>query len=195
MILNFSSTEWIEITAVIFGILCVYLERDDKNIWLYPTGLISTCLYIYLCLHAELYAEASLNIYYTIMSIWGWVLWTRKSSKSSLVIQFLTPLQRCYSLLLLLVFWIVLYLFLKYFTNSDVPIADSFTAAVAYTAMILFVRKKIEHWILWIITNIASIFLYYYKGLQYTSIQFFILLGLAILGLINWIKIERKNRA
>lgn len=193
-ILNLTVNEWIEIIAVIFGVICVYLERDDKNLWLFPTAITSTSLYIYLCFVSELYAEASLNVYYTIVSVWGWVLWTRKSTKHSLVIQFLTHRQRVYSIFLFLIFWVFIYQVLVHYTNSDVPVADSFTAAVAYTAMILFVRKKIESWIFWIIVNISSIFLYHHKGLKYTSIQFFILLILAIVGLINWIKIYRKNQ-
>jgi hypothetical protein len=75
------ATTWIEFIAVVFGILSVLFSRVE-NIWVYPTGLINTTLYIYLSLLAGLYAEASVNAYYTLMSVIGWVMWTRKSDEN-----------------------------------------------------------------------------------------------------------------
>jgi nicotinamide mononucleotide transporter len=184
-------TTWLEITAVLFGIASVVFSRME-NILVYPTGLINTILYTYFCLFWwDLYAEASLNFYYTVMSVYGWILWakTRDNGKEHVL-----KITRCNgaewksSILFFSTCWLVLYLVLKTFTNSDVPVADSFASATAYTGMWLMARKKLENWIWWILTNIASIPLYFYKHAVFTSVQFMVLLVLAIMGYITWNK-------
>lgn len=169
-----------------------------ENTWVYPTGLVNTILYTYLCYVSwELYAEASVNIFYTIMSIYGWYLWTRKTAdpaKPQLLITWSTRKEILLTIGFFAFCWIILLFSLKQFSNSTVPVGDSFAGAAAYTAMLLMARKKVENWIWWIITNIASIPLYFYKGAAFTSFQYLVFLILAVMGLITWSqKVKQRN--
>ena len=186
-ILQIQTTPSLEYVAVFFGIASVLYSRKE-NILVYPTGLINTTLYTFFCFFWwDLYAEASLNFYYTIMSIYGWYMWSRKSNSSQpyMRITVSTQAQWWMAIGFFLVCWIILYLILKQ-TNSTVPVADSFASATAYTGMLLMTRKKLENWIWWILTNIASIPLYFVKGAVLTSFQYVVFLVLAILGFISW---------
>ncbi len=180
------ATSWLEFVAVIFGILSVLYSRAE-NILVYPTGLVNTSLYIYLCLAAGLYAEASVNTYYTVMSIIGWVMWSRKSEGSAgLQITAASAVEWRNSLLFFAGSWLVLWYILSHYTNSTVPLADGFASASAYTGMWLMTRKKLENWLWWIVTNVASIPLYFIKGYVFTSFQYVIFLVLAIMGYVEW---------
>lgn len=182
------STTVIEYIAVAFGIISVLLSRIE-NIWVYPTGIINTSIYIYISFIGGLYAEAGVNFYYTIISILGWIWWIqKKEGKKIITIQYSSKKEWIITLLFFLICWIILYLILSNFTNSTVPLADGFASATAYTAMWLMAKKKIENWLWWIATNIASIPLYFIKGYVFTSFQFLVFLILAILGWIEWKK-------
>ena len=184
-------TSGLEYVAVFFGILSVVLSRME-NIWVYPTGLINTILYTYFCYAWwDLKGEASLNLYYTIMSIYGWWLWNKRrgnTTEKEISIQYSTKREWLISLVFFIVCWAILYLVLKNYTRSNVPFADAFASASAYTGMWLMAKKKIENWIWWIITNLASIPLYFYKHAVFTSFQYLVFLILAIMGYITWKK-------
>ena len=184
------NTTWLEFTAVIFGIASVVFSRME-NILVYPTGLVNTILYTYFCFSWwGLYAEGSLNFYYTVVSIYGWVLWTRRDNATSKKLRITTSSSRgwMFAIIFFLICWAILYVVLKEYTDSTVPWGDSFASASAYTGMWLMARKKLENWIWWIFTNIASIPLYFYKGAVFTSVQYLVFLILAILGYITWRK-------
>jgi nicotinamide mononucleotide transporter len=179
----------LEIIAVVFGIVSVILSRKE-HIWVFPTGLINTIIYTYLCYAVwDLYAEASVNLFYTGMSIYGWVIWARKQEgQPALQISWNKKIEQVLSIAFFFLCWGVLFLVLNYHSNSTVPVADSFASAAAYTGMLLMARKKVESWIWWIITNIACIPLYFYKAAVFTSFQYLIFLILAVMGLITWRK-------
>jgi len=178
----------LEFVAVVFGIISVLYSRKE-NILVYPTGIISTVLYIYLCFIGKLYGEASVNFYYTVMSVVGWILWAKKKGGETVLHITKSNRKECtFSLFFFVGCWGILFLLLRRFTDSIVPLADGFAAAAAYTGMFLMAKKKLENWIWWIITNVVSIPLYYIKGFAFTSFQFLVLLGLAIAGLITWSK-------
>lgn len=184
-------TTALEFIAVITGILSVIFSRKE-NILLYPIGLISTTIFIYLSVKGHLYGEASVNLYYTIMSIYGWWLWAKKSPDNSpeLKITHSNRKEWINQLLFFLLFYVVLYISLtwlkKEFAPEAIPWADAFASASAYTGMWLMARKKVESWYWWIITDIASVPLYYSKGYVFTGFQFVILTILAIAGLQSW---------
>ena len=182
----------IEAVAVIMGIVSVWYSRKE-NILVYPTGLINTTLYIYLSFKGHLLGEASVNLYYTIMSLYGWYLWTRKTEdKTTFVLQITHSNKKEWlqQLLFFGVIYAIIYLLLTYaktaFAPEAIPWADAFASATAYTGMWLMAKKKVESWIWWILTNIASIPLYFIKGYAFTSVQFIVLLILAIAGWISW---------
>ncbi len=193
-------TTWLELIAVIAGIASVWYSRKE-SILVYPIGLVNTTIYIYLSLKGHLLGEASVNLYYTLMSLWGWYLWTRVDpNKHNIILQITKSNMRdwLHQILFFLAFYFSLYFSLTYlkkeFAPEAIPWADALASAAAYTGMWLMARKKVESWIWWIITNIASIPLYFIKGYTFTSVQFIVLLVLAIAGLKSW-NDKAKNNA
>jgi len=182
------NTGWPEFIAVVTGIASVIFSRKE-NILVYPVGMISTGIFVWLYILHGLYADASVNFYYTVMSIIGWYMWSRKTNgKSALRITASSKKDWINSLVFFSICWTVLYLLLSRFTDSTVPVADSFTSAAAFTGMWLMNKKKLENWTWWIITNLASIPLNFYKHLVFTSFQYLVFLILAIMGYITWRK-------
>lgn len=186
-------TSLVEFIAVFFGIISVIYSKKE-NILVYPTGIINTSLFIYLCFKWQLFAEASLNFYYTMMSVYGWYNWLNKKEGEHLSITKSSIKEHLYWFLFFIFCWIFLYVVLIKYTKSNVPIADSFASATAYTAMFLMAKKKLEHWWWWIATNIVSIPLYYSKAAVFTSVQYVVFLALAIAGLISWIKKLKQQK-
>ena len=183
----------IEIIAIVFGIISVWFSKKE-NIWVFPSGLINTSFYVYLSLKGDLYGEAAVNFYYTIMSLYGWYNWLRRNNKNERVIRITNSsrAEGAYEIVFFVSLYIIIFYCLIYikdaFAPGAIPWADALASASAFTGMWLMARKKVNSWIWWIITNIASIPLYYVKGYEKTSIYYLILLILAILGLIEWRK-------
>ena len=186
-------TTLLEFLGVVFGIGSVFFSRKE-NILVYPVGMVSTVIFIYLYIIHGLYADASVNFYYTVMSVIGWIMWSRKKEGSEILhITKSNKKEWIQSIIFFIICWIILFVVLKNFTDSTVPQADAFASAAAFTGMWLMNKKKVENWIWWIITNIASIPLNYYKGLAFTSFQYIVLLVLAIAGLKEWTKKVNQN--
>ena len=193
-------TTWLELIAVIAGIASVWYSRKE-SILVYPVGLINTTIYIYLSFKGHLLGEASVNLYYTLMSLWGWYLWTRVDpNKHYIILQITKSNMRdwFHQILFFLAFYFSLYFSLTYlkkeFAPEAIPWADALASAAAYTGMCIMAKKKVESWIWWIITNIVSIPLYFVKGYTFTSVQFLVLLVLAVAGLKSW-NDKAKNNA
>jgi len=187
------ATTWLEFVAVFFGIASVVLSRME-HIWVFPTGLVNTTIYIYLSCVAGLYAEAGVNLYYTVMSLIGWVLWAKKDSGKD-VLRITTSSSREWqqTIIFFVLCWLCLYLILRYWTDSTVPMADAFASATAYTGMLLMTRKKLENWLWWALTNFAAIPLYFIKGYPFTSFQYLVFLALSVLGYLEWRKRLEKQ--
>jgi len=181
-------TTWIEFIAVVSGVASVIFSRME-NILVYPIGMINTIIYVYLYLTHGLYADASVNLFYTIMSIIGWFMWAaKKNGYAKLNVTKSTVTDWLNTLVFFIVCWFILFTLLKKFTDSTVPLADAFISAAAAVAMWLMNKKKLENWVWWIITNLASIPLNFYKHLVFTSFQYLVFLILAIMGYITWRK-------
>jgi nicotinamide mononucleotide transporter len=182
---------WLEGLAVFLGIASVFFAMRE-NIWVYPSGLISTLIYVWICFQYRLYADMGINAYYFSMSIYGWYVWTHpRKNQSVLPVTWLNTKGWLSCLGIFAVSFPVLAFFLTNYTDSDVPFWDSFTTASAFVGMWLMAKKKVENWIFWIITDLVSIPLYFYKGLLLTSFQFIFFTGLAFMGLFAWIKSSR----
>ena len=194
-------TTWLEAIAVIMGIVSVWYSRKE-NILVFPTGIINTTLYIYLSFKGNLLGEASVNLYYTIMSLYGWYWWSRKKEDqvtNALQITSSNTKQKLQQFLVFSGFYVILFFVLEFLKNNfapdAIPWADAFASASAYTAMWLMAKKKVESWIWWIVTNITSIPLYFIKGYAFTSFQFIVLLILAVAGYISWNKKAKQELA
>lgn len=185
---------WLEAAAVFFGIASVFYSIK-KNILVFPTGMISTIIYVYICLKYKLYADMGINAYYFAMSIYGWYIWSRPGDgKPELPVTWLSNKGLIKSTLLFLASYAALYFVLSEYTDSDVPYWDSFTTASAFVGMWLMAKKKVENWIAWIITDLVSVPLYFYKGLMLTSFQFLFFTVLATIGLMEWIKASKVEK-
>jgi len=185
------ATKWYEYVAVFFGIASVWFSRKE-NILVYPVGIINTILYVYISFEGSLFGEVVVQVYYTIMSIYGWILWTKKNSlqKPVIVITRSNKKEWVSHLLFFSVFFITFFASLTYlkkeFAPGAIPLADAFASATAFTGMWLMAKKKVESWYWWIATNIASIPLYFVKQYVFTSVYYFILLIMAVWGLVEW---------
>ena len=180
----------LEITAVFFGFASVWYSKQN-NILVFPTGLISTSIFVYLLFKWQLLGDMMINGYYFIMSLYGWYIWTRKVDAKNL-----TPISRAtkseqiiaviiFALTLVLVYQV--YQFYDMWTNW-VAYVDTLTTALFFVGMWLMAKRKIENWYFWVVADIISIPLYLYKGLTFTSIQYFGFTILAIFGFLAWKK-------
>jgi len=184
-------TGWLEYVAVFTGIASVWFSRIE-NILVYPVGLINTIIYIWLSIKGHLLGEASVNLYYTIMSIYGWILWTKKDQHKHLVlnITFSNRKEWVQQVLFFAGFYITIFFSLTYlkkiFVPGAIPWADAFASATAFTGMWLMAKKKVESWWWWIATDISSVPLYFVKQYVFTSVYYLILFVMAVFGLVEW---------
>ncbi len=187
------STGTLEYIAVFTGIASVWFSRLE-NILVYPVGLINTIIYIWLSMKGQLLGEASVNFYYTIMSIYGWILWAKRDHQHHPVVHVSFSDKRWwgYQFVFFAAFYIVIFFSLTYlkksFAPGAIPWADGFASATAFTGMWLMTKKKVESWYWWLATNIASIPLYFVKHYVFTSVYYLVLLVMAVFGLIEWMK-------
>ncbi len=178
----------LEIIAVIFGFLSVWYAKQD-NILVYPTGIVSTAIFVYILAIYTLLGDMMINGYYFAMSIYGWYIWTRKVDETHY-----TPItkttkkenkQTIYIFIATLIFVFAIY---EYFEkwNSWTAYVDTLTTAIFFVGMWLMAKKKLENWIYWIIGDIISVPLYLYKGLVFTSFQYLLFTIIAIYGYRAW---------
>lgn len=193
-------TSLLEFIAVVAGIASVWFSKKE-NILVYPVGLINTIFYIYLSIDAHLLGEASVNIYYTIMSIYGWYLWSRRDKQHHVlvVIKHSTATEWMQQLGFFTLFYAAIFFSLTYlkkeFAPGAIPWADAFASATAYTGMWLMAKKKVESWTWWILTNFASVPLYFVKGYVFTSVYYIILLLIAFWGWAEWHRKAKQHRS
>lgn len=185
----------LEIIAVIFGFFSVYFAKRD-NIWVYPTGMVSTSIFVYLLLKWQLLGDMMINAYYFIMSAYGWYVWTRKVDATHYIpITRTTMNEKKYSIFIFLatlVFVFIIYRGFDKWTDWTAYV-DTFTTAIFFVGMWLMAKKKLENWTYWIIGDIISVPLYFYKGLTFTSLQYLIFTFIAIYGYKAWKKNLNKS--
>lgn len=185
----------LELIAVIFGIVSVLFARKN-NILVYPTGLVSTILYVYILFEFQLYGDLIINFYYTIMSVLGWYLWSKtKDGHEEFPISTINRKEFLISTLIFaitLTFVVLVYHFFDKFTNWTAYV-DALTTGLFFVGMWLMAKRKIENWILWIIADAISIPLYFYKGLTFSSFQFILFTIIAILGYKEWKRFLQKK--
>jgi len=187
---------YLELIAVFFGLLSVWYAKKD-NIMVFPTGLISTSIYAYLLWRWSLLGDSMINVYYFIMSIYGWYHWTRKKGNidefpiSSMIVK-----EKVISLIIFLltvVFVVIIYIYFNKFTTWY-SYLDTFLTAIFFVGMWLMAKRKIENWIFWIVGDLLSIPLYFAKGYTFTSFQYIVFTIIAIYGYIEWKKILNNSR-
>ncbi|MBN3583543.1 nicotinamide mononucleotide transporter [Algoriphagus aestuarii] len=186
-----SLLEWI---AVSFGVTEVLLARKN-NVLLYPAGIIGILCSSFLLIDAKLYAETLLHGYYLVMSIYGWAIWkSRKESGASQITRSTVKDQKV-TWAIALGGWVFLYFALTFFTDSDVPVIDSFVSATAWAGMWLLAKRKLENWIWLNVSNLVAIPLLFHKQLILISFLTLFLFVVAIFGYLDWKKELEKSDA
>ena len=189
--MNWIINNWLELFGVASGLLFLYLEIKEK-LWLWPVGLITSAVYIIVFFKSGFYADMALQGYYVAISIYGWWHWisgrTNNSKKHKLPI---TRLKKQLAIILAavtLALWFAMWLILSKFTDSQVPIGDSFTTALSIVATWMLARKILEQWWVWGVVNAVSLSLYLYKGLYPTAVLFVFYTAMVVVGYIEWKK-------
>ena len=180
----------LEALAFIFGIISVIYAKKE-NILVYPTGIICTVITVYLLYKAQYFGDMMMNVYYSLMSIYGWWNWSRKTNNQYLVeiTRFSKNDISLTTFLFLLTIGITYLVYIYNLSELAIPnYIDIFTSGIFFTAMWLMANKKLECWIFWIIGDIITVPLYAYRGLGMLSLQYIIFTILAIQGYIEWKK-------
>lgn len=186
---NTHPLEWI---AVAFGIAQVLLARVN-NILLYPAGIIATVISAVLLFEVHLYAESALNIYYLVMSIYGWIFWAKKKGLLPQPISYTTRKEWLVTAIIVFPGWLILYFILDNFTPSDVPAWDSWVSSTAWAGMWLLARRKIENWLLLNVSNFFAVPLLIHKNLfLFAGLTVFLFI-VAVFGYFDWKRIYRRQ--
>lgn len=175
------------------GIIQVLLAKAN-NVLLYPFGIVSVLITIYVLYDAGLYAEILLNAYYLVMSIYGWIYWARKTGNAPVMATYATTKEWGVTVLIVAIGFPVLYYALIQYTDSTVPVWDAWVSATAWAGMWLLAKRKIENWILLNVSNAFAIPLLAYKGLYLYALLTLFLFVVAIFGYIEWKRIIRNGK-
>ncbi|REC44680.1 nicotinamide riboside transporter PnuC [Chryseobacterium pennipullorum] len=198
----------LEACGAIFGTLSVYFSIK-KNIWVYPTGIISTLIYVYILFNFGLLGDCLINVYYTIMSVYGWVLWS-KNSKDHIHVEvtWATRKEWVYAVILFilsLAFVTLIYYYKPYIDHMESSSfgldhldwanwLDVLTTSIFLVGMWFMAKQRIENWIFWIIGDLICIPMMIFKGLGITSVQYLVFTIMAILGYLNWKKSFKEKK-
>ena len=188
---------YFEVIAVLTGILSVWLTRKE-NVILYPVGICSVCIWIYLCWIGDLFGQSIINLFFLLMNLYGWYNWQLKDDSQKLKIQIKNNnnaenlMVIIASIILSAIVFVVIIQFQKEDASLFYVILESIITGLNFTAMWLMAWKRIEHWYLWIIGDIMCIPLFVFKNYTLGVIQFAIFIVIAYQGLKDW-KIKLQN--
>ena len=185
----------LEVIVFVFGILSVWYAKNE-NILVYPTGIICTVITVYLLYINQYFGDMMMNLYYSIMSIYGWWNWSRKKGDTLIVpISRTTNNEKLIGIgFFVLTMLVTYFIYIGFDYDMEIPnYIDIFTSGIFFTAMWYMANKKLENWTLWIIADIITIPLYAYRGLGILSLQYVIFTILAIQGYIQWKKSLNKS--
>ncbi|PWN66251.1 nicotinamide riboside transporter PnuC [Chryseobacterium oncorhynchi] len=201
----------LEASGAIFGTLSVYFSIK-KNIWVYPTGIISTLIYVYILFNFGLLGDCLINVYYSVMSVYGWILWAKNSEDHVHVeVTWATKKEWVYAVILFvlsLVLVTVIYYYKPYIDNKFsmegtslglyhldwANWMDIFTTSIFLVGMWFMAKQRIENWIFWIIGDFICIPMMIFKGLGITSVQYLVFTIMAILGYLSWKKSFKEKK-
>ncbi len=188
-----SKTSWLEWFGVFFAVVQVLLAQKN-NIHNYLFGIAGIILAMFVKFNAKLYAEFTLDFYYLVMSIYGWLFWKFGKQQTETPITFTTTTEKIKAAGIVVAAFLIFYTFLTYYTNSDVPLWDSLVTAFAWAGMWLMAKRKIENWVLLNISNFLAVPLLIHKELYLYAALTAFLFVVAIFGYINWFKILKQQK-
>jgi nicotinamide mononucleotide transporter len=187
-----STVTWLEVWAFVLAVIGIACNIRVIH-WGWPLAAISSLLYLWLFADAKLYAEAALQVFFAVTSLWGWGQWLYgKRDSAPLQVASAPPHTMHIALASWLVLWGAIGFVLSSFTDSQVPYFDAFPTAGSLVASVLLARKLIQNWLLWILVNTVSIALFAYKDLTLTAVLYAILIVIAVAGYTQWRKLLEK---
>ncbi|MFV0555166.1 MAG: nicotinamide riboside transporter PnuC [Mangrovibacterium sp.] len=186
--MNFIIENWIEIVGALISLIYLVLSVK-QNIWTWAAGIACSLLYVVVFLDAKFYADMTLQVYYVLVSIYGWYFWAKGNPNKQMKT---AEVSRTPGIVWLILFFVamlcfvLIYFILNDYTDSPVPVGDAITTALSIVATWMLARKYLEHWILWIFIDAFSAYLYFEKGLYPTVILFVVYTMVAMCGFVAW---------
>lgn len=190
-----SSVTWTELIGDVTGLACVYLVAR-ANVWNWPLGIANTVLFFFVFVRARLYGDALLQVVFALLNAYGWWLWTRPGERGAE-----PPVRRATSTelgvgaLTSLAGTAAAALILAHQTDSPVPVWDASVLVLSLVATYAQAEKLLESWWLWIAVDVISVPLYVSRALYPTALLYALFLALCGLGLREWLRLLREQRA
>lgn len=195
MVLPWIISNYFELLAAALGFLAIFLQIR-QNVWYWLVSIVMVSMYIYIYIGARLYADMSLQVYYLIISFYGWYMWLfgKKTNNrhEPLAVSITSKKLQIWLLFISILLFFLISRVLIMFTDSDLPYWDAFTTSLSFVATWMLARKKLENWLIWIVVDFISTGIYIYKQLYPTAVLFFFLTILAYIGFLKWKK-DLKN--
>ncbi|MDY4666773.1 MAG: nicotinamide riboside transporter PnuC [Prevotella sp.] len=199
---QFLSDHWLDILGTITGLVYIYQEYK-ASIYLWLTGIIMPVIYIFVYLDAHLYADFGMQVYYVLAAVYGFLTWqwnkfmkkgdgsrhTEEMPITHMPLRAVIP-----AVAVFLVMWVGIYYILILFTNSTVPVLDSFGNALSIIGLWALARKYVEQWLIWIVADIELSALYVYKDIPFTAMLYALYVVIAVAGYRKWIQIMKKEK-
>ncbi len=197
MLIDWIVEHWLEVFGALSGFIYIFFEIK-ANKWMWPIGLVTSLVYVFVFFNAKFYADMSLQFYYIFISIYGWYWWLKgeqnTDNKEYQIVNARLKNFLALSLFFLLSFVLIYYILVNY-TDSPLPFGDTLTTALSIVATWMLAKKIIEHWFLWIVINLIAMGLYIYKGLYPTSILYLVYAIFAVIGYFEWRKMKKQQEA
>ncbi|WP_310626326.1 nicotinamide riboside transporter PnuC [Limnohabitans sp.] len=185
------STSWIELIAVLLGLVMVVFTITEQH-WGWLFAILSSALYFLIFWKSRLYGDALLQLLFIALAAWGWWLWLRGTALTSLRITQLTPQQRWGTTLIGMALWAITGYVLRDFTDTDVPWWDAFPTAFSLVGQYLLAHKRVENWWAWLAVNVVAVGLFAWKALWLTSLLYIVFAVLSVVGWRTWL--QRSHR-
>ena len=193
--IEFIESNWIEIVGAVMGIVYLYYEyKADIKMW--PAGIIMSAFYIFVFVQSKFYAFACINGYYILAAIYGWIKWYRPKDERQTGSDIIhTPSKYIVWLIIanVVIYFIISFVLVKY-TDSPVAYGDSLVTTLSIVSMWMLAHKLVEQWLLLIVLNIISVFLYFSQGLYPTSLMYLVYVVVSVLAYFSWKNKIVKNK-
>jgi len=178
---------FLEITGFILAVIGVVLATH-QSVFTWIISVFSPIIYIFIFIDSKLYADALLQLFFIFLSVYGFIIWKRKTHTEPLPVRFILKKEIPVYVISVISLAFVLYFFLSRFTNSDVPLPDSMLTSLSVVATVMTAKKIIENWLVWVVTNSFYVILFCYKNLHLTALLYLLLGIMAIYGFKKWKK-------
>ena len=194
MMVDFIARHWLDIVTTVLGLAYILLEYR-ASVWMWLVGFMMQALGIVLYYQKGLYADCGMEFYYLAMTVYGYWKWVRGSgSKQSLPIRHFPKRLILPWLILIGAVWALICWLLITFTNSNVPVADSFTTALSIVGIWALAHKYLEQWFIWIAVDVVTSILYFYKDIPFKASLYALYVVIAVMGWFKWREMMKQQK-